>query len=188
MIVSCHSGHLSCFIARISTIEMLRYFQMYLVISVKQANWFHFMSLFRVIQEVYGRAEVSAPRWKVSLLNHLECRIEGKPTRKYYCSGRAFFSSPNPYTWWRQGACRKWRLTNLTCKPKEWKACSFFWFPFFFFPRERGQFTLILGILMWEVIYQTEMRRWYVVNSLFPKPAASCQRRKAPFKCLLRLI
>lgn len=184
--MSCHS-EVSCFIARISSIEMLRYFQMYLVISVKQPNWFHFMSLFGIIQEVYGRAETSAPRLKLSLLNHLECHIKGKPAKKYSCSGRAFLSSPNPsnpYPWWRQGACRKWRLTNLTCKPKEWKACSFF---IFFFPRERGQFTSILGILMWEVIYQTEMRWWYVVNSLFPKPAASCQRRKAPFKCLLRL-
>jgi len=132
MIMSCHS-EVSCFIARISGIEMLRYFQMYLVISVKQPNWFHFMSLFGIIQEVYGRAETSAPRLKLSLLNHLECHIKGKPAKKYSCSGRAFLSSPNPsnpYPWWRQGACRKWRLTNLTCKPKEWKACSFFIFFF----------------------------------------------------------
>lgn len=64
-------------------------------------------------------------------LIYFYCCIEEKLAREYNYTGRAFFNTPTPYTWCRQGACEKWRLTNPTCKPKEWKACSLFWFPFF---------------------------------------------------------
>lgn len=39
--------------------------------SVKQQNQFHFIILFRVMQEAYGRAEISVPGLKLALLHHL---------------------------------------------------------------------------------------------------------------------